>query len=225
MREGGRLEDWIIVSVRQQKKDKKRYEIYVGEQEPVLTVHEDILIRYRLMKGGVLQQALISEIKREDERFEAYRKAVAYLVAKPRTRKQLHQYLEHKELAIEHIAFALDRLEREGLVDDVQYAQQFAETRMRNSLKGRLMIRQELGLRGISKSAASEAVAAISEEEELAAAKKLAEKKARSLKGDEAERRRKLMGFLLRRGFPGHVVKEALKSVKQGDDEEWEEDI
>ncbi|MFD0959554.1 RecX family transcriptional regulator [Paenibacillus chungangensis] len=225
MREGGRLEDWIIVSVRPQKKDRKRYDIYIGEEEPVLTVHEDILIRYRLMKGGVLQDELLSEIKREDERFEAYRKAVAYLGAKPRTRKQLHQYLERKELANEHIEYALDRLEREGLVDDVQYAQLFAESRMRSSLKGRLMIRQELSMRGVSKSAALEAVSAISEEEEIAAANKLAEKKWRSLKGAEAERRRKLMGFLLRRGFPGHIVKEAIKSVNQGDDEQWEDDI
>lgn len=211
--------EWMILSVKRDRKEKNRYHLSDGGEEPVLSVHEDTLVRYRLMKGSVLSAELTEEIRNEDERYRAYAAAAAYLGAKPRTGKQIRQYLAGKEFEEEHIEYALSRLESERFVDDRQYARQFAQSRLRTGMKGRLMIQQELRQRGVSKSAASEAVTELDREDELEAAVKLAAKKSRSLKGDAAARRMKLTAFLLRRGFPADIAREAVRSAALESDE------
>ncbi|MGM0880804.1 MAG: regulatory protein RecX [Bacillota bacterium] len=223
--DSNKREEWMILSVRQDKKERKLYHLFADSEEPLLSVHEDILIRFRLMKGQLLTAEQKEEIRTEDEQYRAYVLAIAYLGAKPRTRKQIEQYLLRKLFEEANIQYALDRLEREHIVDDEEYARQFAAGRLRNSLKGRLWIKQELQQRGVSKEAASEATNALDRETELTAAKSAAAKKWRSLKGETFERKRKLMGYLLRRGFPGDIVKEAIKSINTTEEvDAFEED-
>jgi regulatory protein len=218
-------EEWMILSVKQDKKERKLYHLFAESDKPILSVHEDILIRYRLTKGQLVTEAQTDEIRMEDERYRAYVMAIAYLGARPRTRKQIEQYLNRKFFESDNIQYALDRLEREHIVDDEQYARQFAVSRLKNSLKGRRFIKQELQQRGVSKIAAEEAIGLLDQKVELASAKKAAEKKWRSLKGETFERKRKLMGYLMRRGFPGDIVKEVIKSIDlDGEDESFEED-
>ncbi|MBH5316565.1 RecX family transcriptional regulator [Paenibacillus sp. GSMTC-2017] len=205
---------WVIQSVRRDKEEKRRYLIFTEAEEPVLSVHEDIMVRFRLMKGQLITKSLIEEIRFEDGRYRAYAMAIFYLGTKPRTRKQIGDYLHRKELDEQSIEYALDRLESEHLVDDEQYARQFATSRVRSGMKGRLLIKQELQQRGVPKEAAADAVSELDRESELAAAIALAAKKSRSLKGETVKRRQKLTGFLLRRGFPSDIVREAIKSVE-----------
>lgn len=209
---------WVIAAVRRDKKEKRRYMILTEPESdtPLLSVHEDIFIRFRLMKGQHITALQAEEIRGEDERYRAYAQAVSYLGAKPRTSKAIAQYLARKMFDEPSIDYALGRLETERLVDDEQYARQFATSRLRSGLKGRLMIRQEMQQRGVPKEIASDALSELDRESELSAAKKLAEKKGKTLKGDAKQQRVKLMSFLLRRGFPGDIVREALREANWG---------
>ncbi|MFD0587510.1 regulatory protein RecX [Paenibacillus sp. GCM10027627] len=220
-------EGWTIEAVRRDKKEKRTYLIFADlEAElPQIAVHEDIMIRFRLMKGQFVTIRQAEEIRMENSRYLAYAQAVAYLGAKPRTSKAIAQYLARKEFEEESIQYAVQRLESEQLVDDEQYARQFAASRMQSGLKGRLMIKQELQQRGVPKGIAAEALSGLDRGSELQAAIKLAEKKCRSVKGEAKQKRMKLMAFLLRRGFPGDIVREAIKgldlrSAEQSDEED-----
>ncbi|MCM3625876.1 RecX family transcriptional regulator [Paenibacillus glycanilyticus] len=216
-----------ITAVTQDRKERKRYNIYTnGQEEALFSVHEDILIKYQLLKGKALTSDEITVITDEDDRYRAYALAVYYLGFQARTRKQIEQYLRRKELEPEPIAYALERLESEHIVDDGEYARQFAMQRIRYSQKGSRWIKQELQQRGISNQAASDALDSIDKEDELASAVHAAKKKWRSLKGENREKRHKLMAFLLRRGFPTDAVKQAVKAaideaeIEQADEDE-----
>ncbi|MHA7963104.1 regulatory protein RecX [Paenibacillus sp. CAU 1782] len=211
-------EELEIITVRVDKEARNRYLLYAAEGKLLLSLHEDIMVAYRLFKGSVVTPELIEEIVIKDLQHQAYSLGLRYLGAKPRTRNQLKQYLQRKEMDEQHIEHALDRLENENLVDDEEYAKQFAASRMNSGLKGRLMIRQELQQRGVPKELASAALSQMDESSELEAAQKLALKKSRSVKGELRDRKNKLTAFLLRRGFPSHIVREALKGVS------WEPD-
>lgn len=210
--------------MRRDGKEKRRYLIYAESEEPILSVHEDIMIRFRLMKGETITPVQVADIRNEDERYQGYALAVAYLGTKPRTRKAIAQYLTRKGLMEENVEYALNRLETERLVDDEQYARQFATSRLRSGLKGRLMIKQELQQRGVPKQAAAEALSELDRDSELSAAKRLADKKSRSLKGELKQRKMKLMSFLLRRGFPSDIVREAMREIDWAGSDEQEED-
>jgi regulatory protein len=211
---------WIIISVKQDKKERRRYQLFAGSEEPLLSVHEDILIKFSLMKGRLLSESELEEIRMEDERYRAYALAVYYLGSKPRTRKQIEQYLLRKQFEEMNIRYALDRLESEHIVDDEQYALQFAAQRLKSGLKGRHWIKQELQQHGISQELAGEVLRTLNGEAELASATAAAGKKWRSLKGTPKERKQKLIVFLLRRGFPSDIAREAVKSVDSDEDED-----
>lgn len=202
-----------IKLVEQDRKDRSRYHIYGDGDEPVLTVHEDLLIRHMLLKGQSFTAAQLAEIRDEDQRYQVYARAIFYLGFKARTSKQIEQYLTRKLFEPEYISYAIGRLESEHLVDDDEYARQFVKQRVKSGQKGRHWIKQELQQRGVSKEIASEAASHIDRETELSVAKYTAEKKWRSLKGEPNDRRRKLIQFLMRRGFPGDIVKDAVKWV------------
>ncbi|MFC4775319.1 regulatory protein RecX [Paenibacillus sp. GCM10023252] len=216
---------YSITSVEQDRKERRRYHIYVdGAAEPMLSVHEDILIKFRLLKGQSFTSDELQHITKEDKRYRSYAMACTYLGLKSRTKKQIEQYLQRKEFEAEEISYTLERLERERIVDDEEYAKQFAAQRLRLGQKGRRWIKQELQQRGIDQGTAAEAANELDWEAELAAAEQAAEKKWRTLKGENFERRRKLMGFLMRRGFPGDITKEAIKKVAAGTIDDMEDD-
>ncbi len=50
------VEEWMILSVRQDKKERKLYHLFAESEEAMLSVHEDILIRFRLTKGQILTE-------------------------------------------------------------------------------------------------------------------------------------------------------------------------
>ncbi|CAM4237160.1 RecX family transcriptional regulator [Paenibacillus tarimensis] len=214
-----------IASVSQLRKQKGRYAIYKeGTEEPVLSVHEDIIIKYRLLKGAWVKESDLPLIRAEDDRHRAYSLAVSYLGTKPRTRKEIERYLARKELEPDTIALIADRLEAERIVDDADYAVQFARQRARSQGKGRLRIKQELLQRGISRTQAADAVEALDPGTELKAAVKAAAKKWPYMKGEFRERKMKLSQFLMRRGYTGETVRKAIQEVIRESDEQDETD-
>ena len=219
-REEGML---LITVVKQDRRDKQRYHIYISEQEdPFTSVHEDLLIKFRLFKGREIHPDELKQIAEEDSRHRAYVMGLSYLGARPRTHKEILQYLARKGMAEETSEHAIARLKQEKLVDDTSYANRFAVERMSNQLKGRRLLRQELQMRGIDKSTAKQASDALDKQSETEAAIRAASKKWPYIKGEPRERRHKLAGFLLRRGFPGDVVKHAINTVSQGMEEDEE---
>ncbi|MBM7564687.1 RecX family transcriptional regulator [Paenibacillus sacheonensis] len=212
-----------ITGVEQVPKKKQRYYLYVNDaKEPFTDVHEDLLIKFRLLKGREIDAEELKQIVLEDSHHRAYILALAYLGARQRTEKEITRYLSKKELDEQSAQKAIERLRKEGLVNDPQYAELYAAQRMRTQLKGRRLLQQELLQRGIKRDTAKEAAAKLSPESETEMAVRAALKKWPSIKGEERERKQKLAVFLLRRGFPSSIVREAVKAASEGelDDED-----
>lgn len=208
----------LITSVEGDPKLRQRYLLYVnGSAEPFMSVHEDLLLRYRLLKGREIHAEELEEINEEDSHHRAYVMALSYLGARPRTNKEISRYLARKGVEEASCEKALQRLREERLVDDDSYATQFAAERMRNQLKGRRLLRQELEQRGIAKETAKEAAESLDREAEAEIATRAALKKWPHVKGEPRDRKRKLMAFLLRRGFPSDAVKQALEAALELD--------
>jgi regulatory protein len=181
-----------------------------GDTETVITVHEDTLVSLRLLKGRRLSAEEWEALRREEDREDAYRSALAILERKARTSRELSEALKRKGYAPDIINSCLERLQARRMLDDSSYAKRFAEQRAAGQRKGRRLIRQELLQRGIAKEDAERALGELDENVEREAAFTLAHKKWPQLKGELRERRHKLAAFLLRRGYPNGIVKEAL---------------
>ncbi|WP_310829046.1 regulatory protein RecX [Paenibacillus pedocola] len=214
----------VITKVERQKKSDHRYIIHFGEYN--MTVHEDVMIKYRMISGSSFMKDDLEEIVVADERQRAYVEGLRYLERKPRTAQEMARRLREKEIGETIIAEVLQRLQQERLIDDPLYAKQWAEQRIMNQRKGKLWIRQELREKGIDKLLISEALENISPEEELESALQTGRKKWNMIRGDVNDKRRKTGAFLMRRGFSGDLVRQVMNILREeedfaGEDEEF----
>jgi len=197
--------------------------------EAVLTIHEDTLVGWRLLKGKHLTAEEYAKLLEEEQKEEAYRAALGMLERKARTTAELSRALKRKGFGQEAIAGCVERLRTNRMVDDSAFARRFAEQRAANQRKGRMLIRQELMQRGVAKPEIEQAIGAIEPEVEEQSALALARKKWPSVKGNDRERKQKLMAMLMRRGYTGSVARSAAQQAaaeandgRNGDDDaEW----
>ncbi|MBY0010023.1 regulatory protein RecX [Paenibacillus typhae] len=211
-----------ITKVERQKKSDHRYIIHFGTYN--MTVHEDVMIKYRMISGNSFMKQDLEEIVVADERQRAYVEGLRYLERKPRTAQEMARRLREKEIGETIIAEVLQRLQQERFIDDPLYAKQWAEQRITNQRKGKLWIRQELREKGIDKSLIAEALENISPEEELESALQTGRKKWNMIRGDMNDKRRKTGAFLMRRGFPGEVVRQVMNTLREEENAEGYDD-
>ncbi|MBO9600776.1 MAG: regulatory protein RecX [Cohnella sp.] len=201
--------------------------------EAVLTIHEDTLVGWRLLKGKRLTAEEYAKLRDEEQKEEAYRAALGMLERKARTTAELSRALKRKGFSQEAIEGCVERLRTNRMVDDSAFARRFAEQRAANQRKGRMLIRQELLQRGVAKPEIEQAIGAIEPEVEQQSALALARKKWPSVKGNDRERKQKLMAMLMRRGFTGSVARSAAQQAaseaddgRKGDeDAEWDDNV
>lgn len=142
--------------------------------------------------------------------------AYRYLTIRPRSRKELADKLRDKEFSDQIVDAVLEQVTRLGYLDDGKFAAQWAASRVRSRGFGRRRLEQELRIKGISKDIIKETLITLLEETpEAEIARKEAEKKLRTLTRFEPEvRRRRLAGFLERKGFSSDIIRTILRMVR-----------
>ncbi|OAB41405.1 regulatory protein RecX [Paenibacillus glacialis] len=209
-------QELVITGVEREPKQKYRYLVSFGQY--VLSVHEDIMIKYRMISGNVFWKHELEEIVLADEKQKGYVQALKYLERKSRTRKEIQIRLLEKETSQDVIEDVLARLSREGLVNDAIYAQQWAEQRITSQRKGKAWVRQELRQKGVDKLLITEALDGVSPDQEYQSALIIGRKKWNQSKGELLDKKRKTGSYLMRRGFSGEQVRQVLNQVIQEDD-------
>ncbi|MFC0215670.1 RecX family transcriptional regulator [Paenibacillus chartarius] len=210
----------IITKIEVQKKNKRRYNIFLND-EFAFAVHEDIMIKHRLFKGDVVTNEWLEELLQDEERNDAYLKALRFLGVRPRTEKEMRLKLKesgYEEVLIEE---TIRRLVDQKYLDDRLFAKMWAEQRVGSQHKGKALIRQELILKGVPRDDIQNVLQAIDPEEELASAVDIGVKKWRQTSGENFERKRKTAAFLLRRGYSNEVVQQVLRRISTLNDNNY----
>jgi regulatory protein len=145
----------------------------------------------------------------------AYDLALRILEFRARSESELRQRLVQKGAPIDEIDDVIDRLREQKLVDDANFAREFARTKLLGAGASRRRIVQDLGRKGVPRETAEAAVDSLQDSDGIdlsAAIHRAAEKKWRTLaKLDDFTRRRRLFGFLARRGFNPDEIRAAME--------------
>lgn len=150
-----------------------------------------------------------------DHESVAHTIALQKLTASARTRHELDQALQKKNVPVEVAAAVLDRLEDVGLVDDEAFAHGWVESRQQRRHLSRTALRRELQGKGVDRDHVEAALAAVDTDDELSAARSLAAKKAAASRALEpAVRNRRIAGVLARRGFGSGVIATVLGELR-----------
>jgi regulatory protein len=160
-------------------------------------------------------------------RRSTYERALDMLEARARAVTELRRLLIKKGEPPEDVDAAIERLRTTGLLDDANFARQLTRSKALGGGHSRRRIQQELAKRGVARDVSNEAVEEVFEDEgidEAATIERVARKKLRTLGGvDLATQKRRLFGFLARRGYNPDAIARVLRVVLTPTDDENDE--
>lgn len=208
-----------------------RLNVFVDGQF-VMGVGEAVAADLRLRVGKEMTSEKLLEVAGAEEVQKALDAALLLLEVRARAKREIETRLTQKGYEEGIIEQVIEKLVRLELINDAQFAAAWVEAKTRvggNRPVGRRRLSSELYAKGVAKDQIAEAVGTVSNSDELVLARAAASKKVRTVPTDrdllQAERR-KLMGFLQRRGFGWETVKqvtrESLPAKGDAEDDEFD---
>ncbi|MCD6520550.1 MAG: RecX family transcriptional regulator [Anaerolineae bacterium] len=192
-----------VTALRVQKGRRRRVNVFL-EGEFAFSLHP--MVAAKLARGQELDEEAIAKLKEEDRLESAYENALHYLSFRPRSEHEISRHLLEKGYTPDEAAQVLERLRRVHLVDDREFAQFWVENRERFRPRGPWVLRAELRQKGIAAPIIEEVLRSLDEETSALRAAEQAMRRYRHL--DEATFRRRMLGFLQRRGFSYGVARQ-----------------
>lgn len=161
--------------------------------------------------GQELDEKKIEQLQAEDARERALQQSLLFLSYRARSETEIRQNLRKHEIPETVIDETIERLRKDGLANDGQFASAWVENRSTFRPRSRRMMALELRQKGLDDESMKSALDAVDDE---ALAYEAARKRAPRLKGLEwNEFRKKLSDFLARRGFSYSVVAPVVSRV------------
>ena len=140
--------------------------------------------------------------------------ALNALAPRAKSRGELASHLKRRGIEEDVAVEVLDRLEKSGLVNDLEFARAWASSRLRAKNLSKRVIANELREKGVTADLIAIALDEIDSDLEYRAALELGMRKARSLaRFDEDVRERRLVSALQRKGFNFSVISAVLKEI------------
>ena len=204
-----------ITAIEPQKHDPDRVSVFV-DGEFRLGLAMEIAHAAHLRAGDEIGEARLAELERRDRGWQAREAALRLLAVRPRAAVELARRLRMKGYEPEVADEVIGRLRELGMIDDAAFAGTLVRDRVRLRPSGARRLASELRAKGVDEEVAREAIRDTLEgegtdERELALR---AAEKWRMRPGEERDRaRRRLQGFLARRGFGGETIREVIDEV------------
>ena len=198
----------IITRVKQQKK-QDRVNIYL-DGKFAFGIDLENFIRFNLKVGQELTQEEVEEIIKKAELHKTYEKLLKFAMTRPRSEKEVRDWLKRKEVHASIHEELFKRLKHLDLIDDRKFTEWWVRQRTEFKPRGERALYSELLQKGIDKNIIAD-VLSEAEIDEVKIAKQLLKKneyKWRKYKG--FEKRNKISQFLARKGFNWDVIKEVL---------------
>jgi regulatory protein len=172
------------------------------------------VVAAHLRVGQSLTPATITSLQEEDSVEKAKEKALNFITYRPRSVAEVERKLRDKGFDESVTTRVVERLQAVDLLDDMAFARFWVEQRETFKPRSRLALQQELREKGVARSVIE---TVLSDVDETAAARRAAQKQLyRWYNLAEAEFRKKLGGFLQRRGFHYEIVREITEELWAG---------
>ena len=149
--------------------------------------------------------------KRKQRELTPTQRALALLVRREHSRKELARKLAERGIESEAASVAIERLTGDGWQSDARFAEMLVRTRAAHG-QGPIRIRAELGTHGLDRDTIETAIEAFGGDWRQAAQDLARRRFGPDLASADPAQRRKVADFLYRRGFDGETVRLALRS-------------
>lgn len=195
--------DHTITAIKVQKRNPNRLAIYLDGEFSFGLAR---IVAAWLSIGRTLSDADIVELKRKDNQEVAYQYGLLVLSYRPRSTTELRKKLVDKGYSEEVIEQIIERMEQNGLLNDLTFAQSWVDNRSAFHPRSRRALVVELHQKGVTDEVIEQALGESGNEDNLAY--QAASRQARKLANlERSDFRIKLGAFLGRRGFNYETIR------------------
>ena len=200
---------------------------------PFVVVHASLIEKFGLRIGLEIEAEVIEKIIAADEVMRAKNHVLKLLreekdnatadepedsrpALKPKTytKSEIERQLEREGFSAGTIETSIEELIRSGHIRDRKYAENWVVRRQKSNPRGKTLLNHELVDKGIDKETAEQVVATVEAEDETKVALQIAQKRAKQYKRLPTHvAKRRLHGFLARRGFGSDIVRQVLEQI------------
>ncbi|HTR81621.1 MAG TPA: RecX family transcriptional regulator [Bacteroidota bacterium] len=208
-----------ITKIENQKKRPSRKSVFI-DGAFAFGVSDEVLLRHSLRQGDEVNQETVDRIVHSEDEEEAKQKAFRFLGIRPRSKKEIRDYLSKKSFAGDVVEHTVAKLESLKMLDDLEFSRMVCRDMLLRKPAGEKMLRQQLFKKGVPKELADTVVAEFSTPEaELMMAVQAAERQSAkfersSKKLDGALLKKKILDYLMRRGFDFDTAMNATKHLR-----------
>jgi regulatory protein len=201
----------LITQLTRQKKNRKRYNVYL-EGEFYCGLYDDTILKYGLCKGDEISEAKINEIVNFDEYIYGKKIAFDYLSYRIRTVSEIKKKLLSKEISEESVEKVLKHMAELGLTNDEEFARQLVNEKIKRKPVGKKVLKQKLFQKGISRELSDSVIEkAFDEVDEKELAMVNFRKYFPRLEGIEINsQKKKIFDYLAGKGFDFDIIKEII---------------
>lgn len=208
---------------------RRRIRLHFDEGEPI-ELAPAVLEQFLLHDDDPVDPALRARLLDADLRHRCREAALSLLDVRARSRQELAQRLRRKEFPAAIVRETLDDFVDRGWLDDAAFARSLTRDRIRFKPRAPVRVKQELQRRGVDRDIADAEVQRVLDEEETSvedlareAAEGWVRRQGLGVQQDLARRewsestekaKRRLMGYLARRGFGGSIAVSALDAAR-----------
>jgi regulatory protein len=204
-----------ITAIEIQKKHPSRRSIFI-EGEFFRGVTQEVVAKLKLKKGQEVNQKKLGRIIYEEEFTGAKNYAFKLLSYRARSRREIMDKFKEKSYDPAITQKVVENLEELNFINDKNFAYSWARSRLANKPVGKQCLSGELWQKGVDREIIAEVIeSTYKERDELTLARELAERRLKvCLNLNEATRKRRLSGYLARRGFSYEVINEVLEALE-----------
>lgn len=191
----------IVTALEMKRGKKERVRLFLDDQ---FALELPLIDAAKLQRGQDLSDTEVQGLIDESTVANAFEKAINLLSIRPRSIEEVRRHLVKARFADSDIANAIERLQRQGYVDDLAFARFWIENRDAFKPMSPRAVAHELYQKGVEREVFESVLVAIDVE---AAAYRAATKQVWRYRGKTRYELRKKLGALLRRrGFDFDVI-------------------
>ena len=165
--------------IKYKKLANSRYKVYLDDNHELL-LYEDVILKYNLLIRKDIDEKLIIEMDKYNQECDVYYVALNSIKNRFKSIYELRGILLKKEYPSDLVESAIEKLIKQGYLNDRSYCKSFINNQMITTNNGPYKIVRELNEKKVDSEIIDEEISVFSDEEQISKIKKLIDKGIRS---------------------------------------------
>lgn len=161
--------------IKYKKSSKGRYKVYVEDGREFL-FYEEVILKYDLLIKKEIDSDLLIEMDQYNQEWDVYYTALHLINTRLRSVYELKELLINKEYPLDLVVKAIEKLKKQGYLNDLSYAKSYVNHYLISSNKGPYKIAKELRNKNIPEEMIEEALYLYSDDDQIERIHKIIDK-------------------------------------------------